>query len=118
MDANDRAEIRQMLTDILAGHTNEINGRYNVIHSNLIQIKEQTTKTNGRVTALETKLDTLEKTEIQHVINCPNTKRISELENNELGRKSIYRFIGTVAFVIFSVAGLVIAVMEIIYQTD
>lgn len=118
MDANDMAVIRQMFTDVLSGHTQEINGRYNVIHSNLIQIKEQTTKTNGRVTALEDKLEKLEKTEIQHIINCPNTKRIGELENNELGRKSIFRFVSIVALVVASVTGLVIAVMEIIYQTD
>lgn len=118
MDATDRAEIRQMLTDVLSGHVQDINGRYNVIHANLIQIKEQTTKTNGRVTALEDKLQKLEQTEIQHIINCPNTRRISELEDKETGRKSVFRFVSMVALVLFSIAGLVIAVMEIIYQTD
>jgi predicted nuclease with TOPRIM domain len=114
MDATDRAEIRQMLTDVLAGHTSEINGRYNVIHSNLIQIKEQTTKTNGRVTALEDKLEKLEKTEIQHIINCPNTGRISVLETAEISRKSVFRFVSIVAVVAASTAGIVIAIIELV----
>ena len=39
MTQQDRAEIRQMLTDILSGYTEEMKGRYNVIHANLVQIK-------------------------------------------------------------------------------
>lgn len=45
--------MRQMITDLLAIHTENIEGKFNVIRVELSAIKEQTTKTNGRVTRNE-----------------------------------------------------------------
>lgn len=61
MDSEDRKEVREMLTDVLSGHTEKIEGQYRVIRSQLSAIEIQTTKTNGRVTKLEDKVEKTEK---------------------------------------------------------
>lgn len=96
MTQNDRVEIRQMLTDILSGHTEEMKGRYNVIHANLVQIKEQNTKTNGRVNSLETEVD--------------------KLKANDISRKSVVRFITWASVIIGSITGVLIAIIQLIIK--
>lgn len=115
MTAQDRTEIRQMLIDILSGQTEEMKGRYNVIHVNLTQIKEQTTKTNGRVSALEKEVEKLKLSEAEHVLSCPNDEKIRALQDNELSKKSIVRFFilstavaGTIVGIIATIIGLII----------
>ena len=120
MTQNDRAEIRQMLIDILSGQTEEMKGRYNVIHANLTQIKEQTTKTNGRVSSLEKKVDSLERNDIEHLIKCPQLVRISNnetrllsLENVNFSRKAIFKFIAGLWAVTLALVGIAITIIEL-----
>lgn len=93
MTTEERAEVRQMLTDVLRGHHEEMKGRLNVIQANLLRVEAQTTKTNGRVTIVEDKIEILEKEEIKHSVNCPNESRIKTLEEAEISRKAIIRFV-------------------------
>ncbi len=81
----------------------EIKGDYKLIKRDLEYIKEQTTRTNGRVTQSEEKLDniktivnTQETTilKLQHdsehrVTNCPFSGNIRELEDKNLTIESI-----------------------------
>ena len=113
MTAQDRTEIRQMLTDILSGYTEEMKGRYNVIHSNLVQIKEQTTKTNGRVSATENEIDLLKLAEANHITMCPQVQRIAKLESSEVSRRAILKFLGMMWIGTIGFAGIVIAVIEL-----
>ena len=46
MTANDKAELKEMINDV-------VSGRFDLIEYKLQEIKEQTTKTNGRVNKLE-----------------------------------------------------------------
>lgn len=116
MEPQDRAEIRQMLTDILSGYTEEMKGRYNVIHANLVQIKEQTTKTNGRVTKIEDEIDDLKLSESKHFNSCPHISRIEDLENSETSRKAIYKFIGGMWLATVALSGIVIAIIELVIK--
>lgn len=112
MNAADRAEMRQMLTDVLSGHTEEMKGRFNVLHANLVRIEEQTTKTNGRVTMLEKQMNQLELDESQHVMKCPNASRIKAMEDNEISRKAIMKFIVVGAAVAGGGGGLVFSILK------
>ena len=70
MNHEDRNEVREMLTYILSGQVQKIQGQYRVIQSQLSSIEIQTTKTNGRVTILENKVENVEKDLLTHPINC------------------------------------------------
>jgi predicted nuclease with TOPRIM domain len=107
MTFEEKSEFREMITDIYATHNAKIDGKFNVIRVELAAIKEQTTKTNGRVTKLEDKIETkitdkisnidnrieiLKTNDIEHILHCPNISKIQELENQQLSRKSITKF--------------------------
>ena len=53
MTAEDRAEVRTMLTDIIAGPLENINGKIRLMSNQLTNIEIQTTKTNGTVSRHE-----------------------------------------------------------------
>ena len=61
MDSKDRAEVRELLLDIISGPLEKINGQYRLMSSQLANIEVQTTKTNGRVTELENKVAEIDK---------------------------------------------------------
>lgn len=73
------AELREYLCE-------KIDTNHNHTLLLLEAIKEQTTKTNGRVNTLELKLWEVVKEEANHVINCPNVPLIQALqdENQEI----------------------------------
>lgn len=112
MTTEERAEVRQMLTDILSGHHEELKGRLNVIQANLVRVETQTTKTNGRVTAIEDKIEILEKEEIKHTVNCPNVVRIKSLEDAEISRKAIVKFVVGGAALAGTIGGLVAVIVN------
>ena len=116
MDATDKAEMRQMMEDILSAHNKEIKGRLNVMQAHLVHIKEQTTRTNGRVTALEEAVDALHEADTKHTITCPNIPRIVALENAELSRKTITKFIAGVSVATGAIVGAVVAIIEFIIK--
>lgn len=117
MNTVDTDVMRQLLTDVLATHTAQIDGKFELIKQELGQIKEQTTKTNGRVTRLEEKTEVLKINDIEHVTHCPHASRIQSLENSELSKKSIYKFIGVAAAAIAAIASIVIAFFSLVLKS-
>jgi predicted nuclease with TOPRIM domain len=82
MNHEDRNEVREMLNDILSGNLQKIEGQYRVIQSQLSSIEIQTTRTNGRVSVLEDKVDQVEKDLLTHPIKCTQGKEISEIKKD------------------------------------
>lgn len=112
MNKDDRDEARQMINDVIGKPLEEIIGRLNVIQANLVRVEGQTTKTNGRVTACEDKIETLEKDEIKHAVNCPNLLRLKTLEEAEISRKAIIRFIVGGSALAGTIGGLVAVIVN------
>lgn len=115
MTQSDRAEIRQMLTDVLQGTINQIEGKLEVIHVDLKFTKNQTVRTNGRVNELENEVGRIKMREIQHVAACPNTARLKSLEDKEISRKAVVKFLALASAVGGGVAGLVVSIMQLIF---
>lgn len=116
MTQQDSNTIRQLLTDILSTHTAEIDGKFNLIKQELNFIKEQTTKTNGRVTKHDEIIQSIQMIEKDHFIKCPNTDRLGLLEDSETARKSVYRFIILVGSFVSTFIVIVIAIIELIIK--
>jgi hypothetical protein len=104
MEKSDRDEVREMLTDILAGHMAKQDGQYanlNLRMDNqdykIEQILEQALKTNGRVTNMETKP--------HPVANCPQAAVIKGLAEDVTSMKAEKKFlVRTAAFVAAAIA--------------
>lgn len=86
MTDKERSEQRQLINDILGVFVERMEGqfetmsvRFEVLDVKLEAIKEQTTKTNGRVSKHDIELIAINKAEILHPINCPHGKSIEEL---------------------------------------
>ncbi|MCX6222494.1 MAG: hypothetical protein NTZ69_16100 [Bacteroidia bacterium] len=74
-------------------------------------IREQTTKTNGRVNTMEVKLWEVVRDEASHVINCPNVPLIKALqdENQEIRIIKKYPKVA-LGILVFFVVGALFAV--------
>jgi len=116
MTKNDREEIREMFTDVLRTHSAELNGEFKVIKTELSQIKEQTTKTNGRVTSMEKEVGLIKLREVEHKTNCPNTLRIRTLEKSDVSRKSVLKFISVSIGITLGIIGTGIAIISLIIK--
>lgn len=112
MTKGDKETIKEMLTNVLNVHTESVNGKFNVIHSELLHIKAQTEKTNGRVNTMEAEIGTLKINDVTHVSNCPNSKKINELEKNEFSRKAIIRFIIISSGITATIVGIIISILD------
>ena len=93
MTEKDRLETRQMFTDILEGHYQKVEGQFNLVNLKLSSIEAQTTRTNGRVTALEDKTE--------------------KLELSDFSRKAIIMFSVKALGIIAVLAGLVYGFFEL-----
>lgn len=116
MDVESRAEVRELLYDVLSGHSKEMKGRFDLIDSELKNIHFQTTKTNGRVIILENKVENLEREGISHFVNCPQIPRINELEKYEFSRKAVYKFIGILWGTTLGIIGATVAIIELVLK--
>jgi hypothetical protein len=68
--------------ELLNSKLETVDAKFDTIHEILIRIEAQTTKTNGRVTALETKVTTMSEASIQHVLNCPVKKDVENMQDD------------------------------------
>ena len=128
MDKEQREEVRQLIEDVIGKPLEEIIGRLNILNANTSRIETQTTKTNGRVDKLESCVSDLQKVNLTHTVNCPNTKLLKEIEvaakdrkencpykteieilkTERISRASILKFVlGVVA-----VSGTIVAIMK------
>jgi hypothetical protein len=106
MQKEDREEVRQILTDVLAGYAAKQEGQYENLSLKIDnldykveQIQIQTTKTNGRVTALETKP--------HPIANCPQATIIDQLYDDVATIKTERKFtIKVAAFVAAAITAL------------
>ena len=82
MNADDRAEVKSILTDVLAGPLEKINGKLHVMVQQLGSVEAQVLKTNGHVTDHEVRIRTLEieevRPEIHTILECAQTKIIEQ----------------------------------------
>ena len=85
-----------------------------VINMKLDAIIVQTTKTNGGLSDANKKIEELEKKEIAHIIDCPQTERVRALEDNQLSQKSIKKWIAGSVGVATGVVGAFWILFQII----
>ena len=100
-----------MFTTAIAAQNELINSKFDLVHLELKQIKEQVVKTNGRVNKLEEKTEQLKINDIDHIVHCPNVSKIQALENKQAENAGIKKFIISS----ITIAGVIIAaVVEIL----
>jgi hypothetical protein len=75
MELNERTEVREMISDIIGGPLEKINGKLQVMVQQLSNVEIQTLKTNGRVNELEIwQLDVIKQIALElphHLEDCP-----------------------------------------------
>ena len=114
MDANDIAVIESLLASQRKQITSELSGQFSLIANDLAHIKEQTTKTNGRVTKLEGQMQTVLISEATHGQNCPVMPRLEALEKSELRKQSIYKFLMWIGTALGILVGAAAGIAEIL----
>ena len=112
MTEKDHAAIRQILGDVIATHTAQIDGKFDVIKNELAHIKEQTTKTNGRVNKHDDLILELQKADISHINNCPIEQRVSTLEKSEYFKKGMWKMVLIISGVASCVTGLILGFLQ------
>lgn len=74
----------ELIQELLETRLNSLNEKIDTNNKNMLDvlgfIREQTTRTNGRVTTLEARVLTLITDESKHVLNCPRINEIQKLE--------------------------------------
>jgi hypothetical protein len=114
MTYNDKEEIKEMLSTIISTYSAKTDGKFDLIKLELQVIKEQTTKTNGRVNKMEDKVEVLER-DFEKDINIIHGK-IRYLDNQETSSKAIKRFIYMSIITISTVIGIVIAIFQMVHK--
>jgi len=75
----------ELVQELLESRLNSLNEKLDINNKNILEvlgfIREQTTKTNGRVTLLELQLNEVIINESKHSINCPRIVDIKKLED-------------------------------------
>jgi hypothetical protein len=73
----------ELIEEKFKGLTSLMNAHFENVDDRLERIEEQTKKTNGRVTELEKK-------ELTHIQNCPQTEKIEKI-NEELAEYKMFK---------------------------
>lgn len=114
MEKSDRDEVREMLTDILAGHMAKQDGQYanlNLRMDNqdykIEQILEQALKTNGRVTSMETKP--------HPVANCPQAALIKTMSDDVAAIKTERKLVAKISAGVAAAITLVISAIKLFF---
>lgn len=101
-----RAEMN-LVNEKFEGLTKLMNAQFINMADKLDSIEEQTKKTSGRVTELEKK-------ELLHVIQCPQTDKIRHLEDNQLTDKAIKKWMISGIVITGTISGIVFGIIKII----
>jgi hypothetical protein len=82
MSTQEFESIKELFEEKLKSIHIQLDSEFAVVNNRLAAIEEQTRKTNGRITKLE-ELSNIHTLAINtQQINCPNTKKISEMDKN------------------------------------
>jgi len=103
MNAADRKELNQILEQ-----------KFEIINTKLDFIKEQVTKTNGRVDELEDKVEVLEKSEIAHVVNCPVNPKLRIIEDRLLSQYAVKKYMAYMLGAGVAIGGLIVGIIRLI----
>jgi hypothetical protein len=83
MEAGDRAEVREMLEDIISGPLEKINGKLHVLVQQVASVDTQVHETNGKVKEHEKRLNAMDvedaKPVIHTVLECVQTKTMEQM---------------------------------------
>lgn len=112
MTKTDRAEVREMLHDILAGHQAKYESAINITNASLRDINTHLIKINGKVN----EHDLIIIKNLPHTMtNCVQSETIREIKDNMISamavRKAIYKGIiltGTVVTIIYAIFEILI----------
>lgn len=120
MNQKDRAEISKMLVDAMKAHSENVGlilkGSLEVIEVKLDAIKSDTAKTNGKVAEHEKEIQKLKEINIGHVMNCPNTAKLTKLEQMEISRKAVSSFTWRQIGAIGVIAGLILSLLTFLLK--
>lgn len=134
MTHTDKEDLKLIMSSAVSEFAATTNGKFDVIKVELEAIKQQTTKTNGRVskieekiednedefnhkiTEIEARLEQLKINDIEHVINCPNLSKIKSLESQISATRAIKKYIYTSIILLGAIAGIAITFFQI-YQS-
>jgi len=96
---------RQLIDEKFNGLAKLVNTQFTNMHERLDKIEKQTTKTNERVNELE-------KANLTHVTNCPNSVKIRALEDNQLTTTTARKLI----IISITLTASVVSVLWVLFQ--
>lgn len=111
---SDKEEIRHLIDGVLQKYTDIIDLKFKLVHSELVHIREQTTKTNSRTNKLEEEVKLVDKHINEHARVCPAMKEITMIEKKVEQIVSVRRFVLQSLAIMASAAVVVTAVFHII----
>lgn len=104
----ERKEIIEMIEEKLATKEAYNEGLFKVIDNKLDSIKEQTTKTNGRVTSLELSVRNDISELDKHKLSCPLRNEVRIIQDKQLSNETIKTFLVKLGVVIVgSITGII-----------
>jgi len=80
MNTQQRLEVRELIEDVIGRPLAEISGQLNILSDNTKNLAEYQKVANGRTKTLEACVSDLQKVNLLHTVNCPNTKILNEME--------------------------------------
>lgn len=128
MNTQQRLEVRELIVDVIGKPLAEISGQLDILSDNTKNLAEYQKVANGRTKTLEACVSDLQKVNLLHTVNCPNTKILKEMEiagkerkencpykseietlkTERISRTSIIRFV----FSVIAVSGTIVAILK------
>lgn len=116
LNKDDKAELRQMFIDVLSTEISIVKGEINLLKLEIKTFSSQYSSTKEDIEDHDERIDTLEKAEINHINKCTVAPRVKILEDKELTRESINKFLTKTIAITATVTAVIIAVVELIIK--
>jgi len=116
LNKDDKAELRQMFIDVLSTEISVVKGEINLLKLEIKTFRGEYATIKEDVKDHDDRLDTLEMAEVDHANKCPVVPRVKILEDKELTRESINKFLVKTVAITATVTGVIIAVFEFILK--